>query len=258
MIESKSRWYRCILAAVLPLGLHGHAVAAWEPVPPPSAPESSLLAQMQERGRFGSPPPAAPEFPPEGYLQEYEDAPRALPLQDSFVAPGGSRSVGRVPEGPQYAPEGYGSRFAPGGRPQEAVEPRPATGPRPTWADPPFAPPTGRPDPAPVQDTRGVWPDPSPAPATGSEFDRSGFPVAVPDPRRQWGEAPPDGPRRPVPPAAPAGGFEHPWPSAPGTGSGYQTYPEYAPESWDRMRGTARDRVPSYPDYPRGGFDRPR
>lgn len=263
MTERKTRIAISVTAAVLSLGLGGSGIAAWEiHATHPAATGEHHLLQVQDRGRTGSTFKSAPEFPPTGYLEEFDDAAqgrfdRAAPeLSRDFPPAGGSRSSRPSPEFPEYAPEGLGSRV-PFGQRQGSTEPR-GTGSgtsQQMWgAPPPVAPPVlGQDWPMPPADAAGAWGEFPSMPPVGGSSDWGEYP-GMPSEHRYsgWGDSPAEDPRR----ARPSPGLEPQWPRSPAPADSYPSYPEYQHDSWDRARPeTPRDRFPSYRDSPRGGYD---
>lgn len=252
-----------VSAAILSLGLGGSGVAAWEiQAAHPTAAGPHHLLQVQDRGRPGSTFRTAPEFPPKGYLEEFDDSAQgrfdrpAQELSRDFPPAGGSRPSRLSPEFPEYAPDGLGSRV-PFGQMQGQTEPR-GTGSgtsQQMWGAPPsVARPALRQDwRQPPGDAAGAWGEFPSMPPVGGSREWGDYPGMSPEPRYPgWGEFPTEDPRR----ASPGIGQDYQWPRSPAPSGSFPSYPEYQPDSWDRARPeTPRDRFPAYRDYPRGGSD---
>jgi hypothetical protein len=177
----KTRIAASVTAAILCLGLAGSAFAAGErQAADDAAADGYRFLKVQDRGQTGSTFRTAPEFPPTGYLEEFDDTAQSRvdgPAQelarDSFPPAEGSRPSRLGQDFPEYAPHSLGGRV-PSSRLQgqtEAVGTGPA-GSLPTWGDPPFAPPAVGPDRRmPAADpggARGDFPSLPPVGAIGS------------------------------------------------------------------------------------------
>jgi hypothetical protein len=262
--NSKTRIAAYVTGAVLSLGLAGDAVSAWEiQAANPEATGAWQFLQVQDRGRPGSTFRSAPEFPPTGYLGEFDDTVQGRFdrsaqefARDPFPPAEVSRPSRLGQDFPEYAPQAPGSRV-PSSRVPGQTEPggTGAGSSRPVWGDPAFAaPPAVGPDRRmPPADPGGTWGDFPSLPPAGGPRDRVDLPGMPTQPRHQGrAEFPHEGPQRASPGTYPGSGPEHQWPLAP-SGSGYQGYPPYQPESWERTRPeTPQDRFPPYRDFPRG------
>jgi hypothetical protein len=251
---------------MLCLGLAGSAFAAGErQAANDAAADGYGFLKVQDRGQTGSTFRSAPEFPPTGYLEEFDDtaqrrvdAPAQELARDPFPPAEGSRPSRLGQDFPEYAPHSLGGRV-PSSRLQGQTEAM-GTGPvgsLPTWGDPPFTPPAVGPDRRmPAADPGGARGDFPSLPPVGAPRDRVAYPGMPPEPPRQgWGEYPREDPRRASPGMHPGSGPDHQWPLVPAPESRYQTHPEYQPESWGGARPeTPQDRFPSYRDYPRGDY----
>jgi len=240
---TKNSFIGTLTLAALALGVSQPGTAAWEESVEAGAVESGLLLRVQQptgpRATFSG----RPEFPPPGYLAEFEESfgqQRQRETGDATRSPppGGRATppAARAPEPPEFAPRTLRGEF-PASRESQGTLPRPAPGAtrdgrdppggRPTWAHPPGADPRSLPQ-------YGEMP--------GAHRDRDHFPAT--EPRR----------RAASPPAG--GSFEHQWPSAPSAGGSYQTQPEFRPETWDRGRpGSASERFGGPPEFPGSGFE---
>ena len=244
---TKNSFIGILTLAALTLGISPSGTAAWELRVESGAVESGLLLQVQQRAGPRATFSGRPEFPPPGYLAEFEESfgeQRQRETGDATRSPSpGGRATppaARVPEPPEYAPRTLRGEF-PGSREDRGTLPRPAPGAtrdgreppggRPTWAQPPAANPRSLPQ-------YGEMPGTVP----GARPGRDDFPVTEP--------------RRGIPAAPAAGVFEHQWPSAPSAGGGYQTQPEFRPETWDRGRpASASERFGGPPEFPGPGFE---
>jgi hypothetical protein len=212
--------------AVLTLGASQTVLPAGDPAKETAAGNGAQLLRVQARDR--STPPALrgrPEFPPPGYLAEFEDMPQGRSVRET--GPGGpDPRAAREQAPPEFAPGGY-ERSLPGSAAGRGQTPRSGfgspTGPG-TAASPPGAVP-GRPG------------HPT---APGGTAGRGDFPGS--DPR--WPARTES--QRAVP--------EHQWPTAPG--GSYLTQPEFPSERQERGRpGAPSGAYPPLPEYPGRGFD---
>lgn len=266
MTNAKLRIAATLTMALLPLGLSGSAVAAWETRAEWTRATGELrLVQADGRSQPGSALHTAPEFPPFGYLEEYEDG-----AQSRFDRPGqalpregvpagiGSRSRDFAPEYLEFAPEDLGSRMPPTRLPGPAEPRGSAAGSRPMWAEPPFSPPSATQDRrAPASDPRGAWgefPHVAPGMSPGARVENPGIAAEPPHPAR--GGYPAENPRGAGSAARPGSGAAQQWPLAPpGPGSSYLTHPEYQPGGWERSPPESpRDLFPGYRDQPGGPY----
>ncbi|TVP80034.1 hypothetical protein [Thioalkalivibrio sp.] len=243
----KNSFIGTLTLAALALGVSQPGTAAWEESVEAGALESGVLLRVQQRTGPRETFSGRPEFPPPGYLAEFEEPfgqQRQRETGDATRSPpAGSRATppaGRAPEPPEFAPRTLRGEF-PGSREGQGTLPRPAPGAtrdgreppggRPTWAQPPAADPRSLPQ-------YGEMPGTVP----GARPDRDHFPATEP--------------RRRAPSAPAAGSFEHQWPSAPSLGSSYQTQPEFRPETWDRGRpGSGSERFGGSPEFPGSSFE---
>ena len=243
----KNSFIGVLTLAALALGLSQPGWAAWEQSVGAGAVERGLLLRVQQRAGPRTTFSGRPEFPPPGYLAEFEesvDQQRQRETGDATRGPfAGGRATPpatRAPGTPEYAPRTLRGEF-PGSREDQGTLSRPApgaardgrepSGGRPTWAQPPTATPRGLPQ-------YGEMPGTMP----GARPGRDDFPATEP--------------RRTIPSAPAGGGFEHQWPSAPSVGGSYQTHPEFRPETWDRGRpASASQRFGSPPEFPGSGLE---
>ena len=266
MTDSKNRIAASVTAAILSLGLAAPAATAWErQAAQPAATGGHHFVQAQDRGRSGSTFRTAPEFPPTGYLEEFDvpaqgrfERPSQEFARDSFPPAGASGFQGLSPNVPEYAPQGLGSRMPSSGL-QGQTEQRGtgSSGSRQTWGEPSFTPPAlGQDRSMPSADPAGAWGELPSMPPAGATRDWGGYQGISPDPRYQgWSGHPGEDQRRASPATRPGSGPDHQWPLAPAPGGSYQTFQERQPESWERTRPeTPRDRFPPYRDDPRGGY----
>jgi hypothetical protein len=221
----KSRLIGPTAVAVLALGASQTALPAWSPNNNTAVADGARLLLVQAPGR-GAPPAfrGRPEFPPPGYLAEFEDMPQGQSVRET--APGGADPrAGREQAPPEFAPRGY-DRSLPG----RTQTPR-------TDFGPPMGPGTA---PTPPGAAPG-WP---------------GYPTAAGGAAGR-GEFPSYDPRWPGGAASPGAGQEHQWPTTPG--GSYLTQPEFPSEYQERGHpSTPFGGYPPLPDYPGRGFDRPR
>nr|WP_296750973.1 hypothetical protein [Thioalkalivibrio sp.] len=247
MTIGKNRFIGTLTLAVLALGVSPPGTAAWEQNVAAGAVESGLLLRVQQRTGPRATFSGRPEFPPPGYLAEFEesfgqqrqretgDATRSPPASGRATPP-----ATRAPEPPEFAPRTLRGEF-PGSREDRGTVPRVAPGAardgreppggRPTWAQPPAADPRSLPQ-------YGEMPGTVP----GARPDRDHFPA--PEPRRRA-------------PSAPAGGsFDHQWLSAPSARGTHQAPPEFRPETWDRGGPAgSSERFGGSPEFPGSGFE---
>ncbi len=221
------------------LGASQTAHAAWDPGTALSSWESSHMIRVQERTQPRTTFRGRPEFPPPGYLAEF-DEPRGQQRESGSQSRGrfqdlqAGPSAGREMERPEYAPGSRSGQYPgarmefpggsrPGGTPSQFPERVQETPVRPTWAQPPAPPPRGTMEPA---RPYGAWP----------ERD----------------ELPPSRPRWQAPASPGSGDYEHQWPASPGSGSSFQTQPEFHSGSVPgRSRpGGTPDRFTSPPEFP--------
>ncbi len=232
---------------VLALGLGQTGTAAWDQAAEAEAGGSGPLLLVQAPGG----PPATfsgrPEFPPPGYLAEFEESPWERRQRESgegnrTTRPGspGMPPAPRSPES-EYAPGSFGAA-PPGSRAQQGG--RSALAPEGSWDR--REPSGGRPS----------WDEPSSTPLR--ERPRHGEPPGMVPPGARPGrnEFPAPETRRRPPSAAAGGGFEHQWPSPPSAGGSYQTHPEFRPDTRDRRRpANASERFRSPPEFPGTGLE---
>ena len=246
MTKRKNGFIGTLTLAALALGVSQPGTAAWEERVEAHTAESGLLFRVQERAGPRTPFSGRPEFPPPGYLAEFEDSvDQQLQREtgDATRSPfAGGRATpppARAPESPEYAPRALRGEF-PGSREDQGTLSRPAPGASRDGREPPG----GRP----------TWAQP--ATATPRSLPQYGeMPGTVPGARPGRDDFPATEPRRRVPSAPSGVGFEHQWPSAPSAGS-YQTQPEFRPETWDRGRpASASERFGSPPEFPGSGFE---
>lgn len=266
MTDSKSRIAASVTAAILSLGLAVPAATAWErQTAQPAASGGQHFVQAQDRGRSGSAFRTAPEFPPTGYLEEFDDAAQGRferPMQefarDSFPPAGASGLQGFSSDFPEYAPQGLGSRVPSSGlQGQSEQRGTGSSASRQMWGDPSFTPPApGQDRRMPSADPGGAWGEWPSMPPVGGPRDRGDYPgMPAETGYPGWSGYPSEPPRRASPTTRPGSGPDHQWPLSPAPGGSYQAYPEYQPESWERTRPeTPRDRFPSYRDDPRGDY----
>jgi len=222
------------------LGLAALAVGASQTTAAQPAGERGAGAPMQLAQEWVPPRGRAfqgqPEFPPPGYLAEFEEAPDGRPArigQPSLhdYAPGATGvmppAAERGQRHPEFAPSGYDRSLQAG--PPGRETPR---------SD--FGSPMERGTPAPI---------PGPVPGRA---DFPGMPGGPPG----RGEAPVGDPRWTPTPYGPGPMPEHQWPSAP-VGS-YLTQPEFAPERLERGRTGSPPGAPGAPQYPPPGWGWPR
>jgi hypothetical protein len=243
----KNSFIGTLTLAALALGVSQPGTAAWEQSVESGAVERGLLLRVQERAGPRTTFGGRPEFPPPGYLAEFEEPvgqQRQRETGDATRSPSpGARATtpaARAPEPPEFAPRTLRGEF-PGSREDQGTLSRPAPGAtrdgreppsgRPTWAQPLTA-------------------DPRSVPQYGE------MPGTVPGTRPGRDDFPATEPRRRVPSAPAGGGFEHQWPSAPSAGGSYQAQPEFRPETWDRDRpASAPGRFGGPPEFPGPGFE---
>jgi hypothetical protein len=240
------RFIETFTLAALAFGIGQACPAAWEQATEAAAVEGGQLLRVQDRGGPHATFRGRPEFPPPGYLAEFEesfDERRQHESRDGIgtTLPGrpGMPPAPQPPKPPEYAPRtlgapAFGSRSGQGTLPPRAPEAtgdgREPQGRRPTWAQPPATPARERP-------RYGEMPGPTP----GAGLRRDDFPAN--ETRRS-------------PPSAPAGGYEHQWPSTPSASGRYQTHPEFRPDTWDRSRPAgAAERFRSPPEFPGSGLE---
>lgn len=251
MTDRKTMIAAAMTLGVLFLGAIEPAPAAWDRPATVHAPTGDrALAQAQDRGRAGGRFQTEPEFPPQGYLEDIEDPPRAradASGQDRFQDPlpplgGAGQSPVIAPATPVYVPEGLGGGM-PSGGPREQADPRGAgSGSLGGWGAPAFTPPASGQDTYVRRHDRGAG--------------RVGFPAAPADPaERGWVDFPAEeawAERM----SDPENGTDHQWPLAPPTEGGYPSASEYASEVWDGTRPRAAPaQRPPFPEYPRGGLN---
>jgi len=245
--KRKNGFIGTLTLAALALGVSQPGTAAWEERVEAHTAESGLLFRVQERAGPHTPFSGRPEFPPPGYLAEFEESvgqQRQRETGDTtrgpFASGRATPPAARTPEPPEFAPRTLRGEF-PGSREEQGSPYRPAPGAtrdsreppggRPTWAQPPTAAPRGLPQ-------YGEMPGTMP----GARPGRDDFPATEP--------------RRTVPSAPARGGLEHQWPSAPSAGGSYQTQPEFRSETWDRGRpASPSQRFGSPPQFPGSGID---
>ena len=232
--------------AALAFGIGQACPAAWEQAAEAANVEGGQLLRVQDRGGPRTTFSGRPEFPPPGYLAEFEESFGERRQHESgdgtrTTLPGslGMPPAPRPPEPPEYAPRTLGapplgSRTGQGTLPPRAPEAtwdgREPPGRRPTWAQPPTAP-RGRPQ-------YGEMPGAAP----GAGLRRGDFPATET--------------RRRTPSTSAGGGLEHQWPSTPSASGSYQTRPEFRPDTRDRSRpANASERFRSPPEFPGSGLE---
>lgn len=245
--KRKNGFIGTLTLAVLALGVSQPGTSQGEQSVEAGAVDSRLLLRVQQRAGPGTAFGGRPEFPPPGYLAEFEEPvgeqrqrQTGDPAQGLFVGGRAAPPASRTPEPPEYAPRTLRGEF-PGSRENQGARYRPAPGVtrddrappggRTTWAQPPTAAPRSLPQ-------YGEMPGTMP----GARAGRDDFPA--------------NEPRRTVPPGSSVGGFEHQWPSTPSAGGSYQTQPEFRSETWDRGRpASASERFGGPPEFPGSGLD---
>jgi hypothetical protein len=225
----KSRLIGPAVLAVLALGASQTALPAGDPGNGAAAAGGAHPLLVQAQGRGAAPAfRVRPEFPPPGYLAEFEDMPQGRLVREA--TPGGpDPRAEREQAPPEFAPGGY-ERSLPGGAVGRTQTPR---------ID--FGSPMGR-------GTAPIPPDAVPG--------RPGYPTA-PGGAAGRGEFPGSDMRWQGRAGSPGTGQGHQWPTAPG--GSYLSHPEYPSERQERGRPTSPSGgYPPLPESPGRGFDRPR